>query len=334
MTVRETNAFFRQLINVRCFNVGPITSEIRPAGVIQHDEEKVRSLRGPAEGRCQKPAKNEDTEVRRHPLLISQVHSGRQRRVVFKSVVHLMSEPFRMRIKVCCIQSIEEAQLALSHGAHALGLVSQMPSGSGFMIDDDEIRSIVEAVPPTNSTVLLTSEDDPLKIIRHQHTTGANTLQLLGPISFEGMLRLKETRPDITLIKVVPVVDSTSIDEALRFSKVADALLLDSKVSYREGGGTGKTHDWSISRQIVQASSLPVWLAGGLSPSNVAEAIRTVMPFGVDVCSGLRPNRSLELSRLRSFVSEVKVSAKAIPSTNRRLHDSVVPHPESNGRAQ
>ncbi len=205
------------------------------------------------------------------------------------------------RIKVCCIQSVAEAKLAVSNGAHAIGLVSQMPSGSGFMIDD--IREIVTETPPPTSTVLLISEDDPAKIIEHQRTTRANTLQLLGPILPESVRELREALPDVSLTKGVSVVDSTAIEEALSFSTVADALLLDSKVAHRQGGGTGLTHDWSVSRQIVDASPLPVWLAGRLSQDNVAEAIQTVAPFGLDVCSGLRPNRSLDITLLRRFIA-------------------------------
>lgn len=207
-----------------------------------------------------------------------------------------------VRIKVCCIQSAKEAHLTVSNGAHAIGLVSQMPSGSGFMISDAAIGEIIRAAPPTVSTVLLTSEKDPAQIIEHQQATHANTLQLLGPIQPEHVQHLREALPGISLTVVISVVDSNAVEEALRFSHTADALLLDSKVNHRQGGGTGLTHDWSISRRIVDASPLPVWLAGGLSPENVVEAIRTVSPYGVDVCSSLRPNRHLDAERLKRFV--------------------------------
>lgn len=220
-----------------------------------------------------------------------------------------MSESVSVRIKVCCIQSVDEARLAISNGADAIGLVSQMPSGSGFMINDQEIRSIVNATPPTFSTVLLTLEDDPSKIVQHQRATGANALQLLGTIGPEVIGELRDALPGIALTRVVSVLDSTSIDEALSFASVADALLLDSKVSHRSGGGTGMTHDWTISRRIVEESPLPVWLAGGLSPGNVAEAIQTVAPFGVDVCSGLRTNKVLDEALLTRFVKNAMVAA-------------------------
>ncbi|NCF93682.1 MAG: phosphoribosylanthranilate isomerase [Verrucomicrobiaceae bacterium] len=154
-----------------------------------------------------------------------------------------------------------EAKLAVSNGAHAIGLVSQMHSGSGFMIDD--ISEIVTETPPPTSTVLLTSEDDLAKIIEHQRTTRANTLQLIGPILPESVLELREALPDVSLTRGVSVVDSTAIEEALSFSTVADALLLDSKVAHCQGGGTGLTHDWSVSHRIVDASPLRGWTLSG-----------------------------------------------------------------------
>ena len=195
--------------------------------------------------------------------------------------------------------------LAISHGAHALGFVSDTLTGAGA-IGDDEIQSIVAATPPTFSTVLLTSEEDPAAVVRHQRKTRSNTLQLVGPIRPEGLRELRDALPGIALIKVIHVEDAASIDVALSYSDVADALLLDTRVKVgdrEELGGTGVIHDWSISRQIVETSRLPVFLAGGLSPENVTEGIRRVSPFGVDVCSSLRPHGHLEPDRLRDFVA-------------------------------
>jgi phosphoribosylanthranilate isomerase len=220
-------------------------------------------------------------------------------------VCPLHGSTLAMRIKVCCIQSIDEAELAIRNGAHALGMVSQMLFGTRA-ISNHIIREITEFVPPTYSTVLLTSEIDPNAIVEHQRATRANTLQLVGSIDRNGIHQLRERLPGISLIKVVHVEDSGSVEAATRFFDTADALLLDTKVKARDGealGGTGVTHDWSISRQIVELSPVPVFLAGGLSPENVGEAIQAVRPFGVDVCSSLRPNGSLDSDRLREFVS-------------------------------
>jgi phosphoribosylanthranilate isomerase len=84
-----------------------------------------------------------------------------------------------------------------------------------------------------------------------------------------------------------------------------DALLLDSgnqALAVKELGGTGRRHDWAISRTIVEAASVPVWLAGGLTADNVAEAVATVRPFGLDVCSGVRVAGALDEGTLAAFV--------------------------------
>jgi len=210
-----------------------------------------------------------------------------------------------MRIKVCCIQSLEEAQLAIDNGAAALGFVSDMPSGPGILADS-EIRGIIDRIPPTYSTVLLSSRTDPQAIVEHQRETNANTLQLVAGVTPDDFTRAKESMPGIALIKVIHVQNAKSINLAKEYSDVASAILLDTgnpKSRKPKLGGTGVTHDWAISKMIVKTCAVPVFLAGGLSPKNVEEAIQTVRPFGVGVCSALRPKGRLDSSLLREFVS-------------------------------
>ncbi len=105
-------------------------------------------------------------------------------------------------------------------------------------------------------------------------------------------------------MQVVHVLDETSIPEALAYAEVADALLLDSgnpNLTVKVLGGTGQTHDWALSRKIVEQSPIPVFLAGGLNPENVARAIETVTPFGLDLCSGVRTAGNLDPWKLEAF---------------------------------
>jgi phosphoribosylanthranilate isomerase len=210
-----------------------------------------------------------------------------------------------LRIKICCIQTIQEARLSIRSNADALGLVSENLSGT-HRIPDDAIRRIAESVPPEFPTVLLTSHTDPAHVVSQQKSVQTSSLQLVGPIEPEAVGRVREALPGVTLVKVVHVESVDSIDLASAYFEVADALLLDSKKRGPDGvalGGTGETHDWSISRQIVEASPIPVVLAGGLSAENVENAIRAVRPFGVDVCSSLRPHGALDPARLIDFVA-------------------------------
>lgn len=197
--------------------------------------------------------------------------------------------------------------LAIKYGASALGLVSEMPSGPG-VIDEDIISEIASKVPPPIATFLLTSKQTAEEIIAQHLKTKTNTLQLVDHLSHNELTKLRERLPEIKLVQVIHVLDENSIDEALNVQKFVDALLLDSgnpKLKVKELGGTGRTHNWEISRKIIESVNRPVFLAGGLNPENVNEAIEFVQPFGLDICSGVRTNNKLDEEKLKLFFESV-----------------------------
>ena len=207
------------------------------------------------------------------------------------------------RVKICCISSAEEAQLAMRYGASALGLVSAMPSGPG-PIPDELIAEIAAVIPPGVASFLLTCKEDAPSIIAQQQRCRTNTLQLVDRISNSTYRELRKELPGIGLVQVVHVAGEGSIAEAISVSDFVDAILLDSgnqSLAVKELGGTGRIHDWTISRRIVESVKVPVYLAGGLKAENVAEAVRQVQPFGVDLCSGVRTNGKLDEMKLRNF---------------------------------
>jgi phosphoribosylanthranilate isomerase len=209
----------------------------------------------------------------------------------------------RPRVKVCCIASVEEARAAVACGASALGLVSEMPSGPG-VIAEELIAEIAARVPPTVATFLLTCRQDAASIIEQQRRCRVNTLQLCDRVPTEVYDELRAELPGVSLVQVVHVHGEDSFEEALHAAPYVDALLLDSgnqSLAVKELGGTGRTHDWRVSRRIVEASSVPVFLAGGLRPENVSEAVERVRPFGLDVCSGVRTEGQLDEEKLRRF---------------------------------
>lgn len=217
------------------------------------------------------------------------------------------------RIKICCISSVEEANLAINYGASALGLVSNMPSGPG-VISEDLIEEIALSVPPPIATFLLTSKQSIDEIITQHKKCKTNTIQICDHLVNGTHEQLRNALPGIKIVQVVHVGDENSVKEAIEISRSVDAILLDSgnqKLTIKELGGTGRTHDWSISRKIRDSISIPLFLAGGLNADNVVEAIQFVKPFGVDVCSGVRTDNKLNEYKLESFFEKVKAADKS-----------------------
>ena len=219
--------------------------------------------------------------------------------------------PVPPRVKICCIASEAEAALAVSMGASAVGLVSRMPSGPG-PIPESRIRDIARTVPPGVATFLLTSETTADPIIAQQRYTGANTLQLVDEVAPAVYATLRDALPGIKIVQVIHVGDESALAQSRQVSLLVDAILLDSgnpSLSIKELGGTGRAHDWAVSRKIRDGVGIPVYLAGGLNPGNVAQAIAQVEPFGVDVCSGLRVDGRLDAKKLEQFMRAVRESA-------------------------
>ncbi len=214
--------------------------------------------------------------------------------------------PFR--VKICCIATQAEAHLALAAGASALGLVGQMPSGPGI-ISDALIAEIAAAAPPAVGTFLLTSERCAADILAHHARTRTNTIQLVDSLELTSdYARLRAALPGIKIVQVLHVRDERQLDEAAQIAPLVDALLLDSgnpDLAVKELGGTGRTHNWNISRRIVETVPVPVFLAGGLRAENVRRAAEAVQPFGLDLCSGVRTDGRLDARKLAAFFAEL-----------------------------
>jgi len=211
------------------------------------------------------------------------------------------------KVKICCINSIAEAKMAMSYGASAIGLVGRMPSGPG-PIEDELIKSIAITIPPPIATFLLTCETSAEQIINHHQRTFTNTIQLVDELHEKDYAIIKKALPAIKLVQVIHVIDEGSVEQAIKVSQYVDAILLDSgnpKLTIKELGGTGRTHDWKLSRKIKESINIPLFLAGGLNAENVREAIDVVNPYGVDVCSGVRTNGQLDENKLKAFFEKV-----------------------------
>jgi phosphoribosylanthranilate isomerase len=214
-----------------------------------------------------------------------------------------LQAPRITRIKVCCIGSIEEMEMAVKYGASAVGLVSRMPSGPGT-IEEALIGEIAVRVPPGVDSFLLTCAQDAASVIDQHERCKTSVIQLCDRMSDGSYELLNSKLPGVRIVQVIHVTGLESLQEAIETGLHVHALLLDSgrlDAPVKELGGTGRTHDWSVSRQICESVNVPVFLAGGLRPDNVAEAISQVRPFALDLCSGIRTNGKLDENKLSQF---------------------------------
>lgn len=219
----------------------------------------------------------------------------------------LLLSGMRVRVKICCISSAEEAKMAILHGADAVGLVGKMPSGPG-PIPDWLIAEVAKAIHPPVASFLLTSEQSSEEIIHHVKRVDTNTVQIVDELVTGTYKDIRDSLPYLKIVQVIHVTGEESIDRALSVHQEVDAILLDSGKPHdtvKKLGGTGEVHNWEISREIVRSVNVPVFLAGGLNAVNVRRAVETVKPFGVDVCSGVRTEGRLDAQKLKAFFSAV-----------------------------
>jgi phosphoribosylanthranilate isomerase len=216
-------------------------------------------------------------------------------------------------VKVCCIRTLDDALAAFEMGAAAIGLVSAMPTDTGEILDEAAIGAIARAVPRDLETFLLTSRTTAEAIAEQHRLCETTTIQLCDRVAPDVYARLRSELPAVRLVQVVHVWDERAVAEALASAPYVDALLLDSgspdAAAGRSLGGTGRMHDWALSRRICAEAPVPVYLAGGLRPENVAAAMAAVRPSGLDVCSGVRSGGFLDRDKLARFMAAIRAAA-------------------------
>lgn len=211
-----------------------------------------------------------------------------------------------VRVKICGICNLQDALACWRAGADALGFLFGVPTYVRSYIEPDAAREIIRRLPPYVSSVLVTTFSDAAQIQNLLEKASVSAVQLHGSLQSTSVQSLRDKNPHLKLIKAIQVMDESAMQEAQSWEPFADALLLDSK---GEGalGGTGKTHDWELSRRIVEMVRIPVILAGGLSPDNVAAAVQTVKPFAVDVNSGVTSQPpAKDLVKVAEFVRRAR----------------------------
>jgi phosphoribosylanthranilate isomerase len=194
-----------------------------------------------------------------------------------------------MRVKVCGIRRLADGLLAAQLGADAIGVLVGQSHPSGDFITAGAAASILRALPPFVSGVLVSHWSDPTALLALITRVRPAALQLHSGIPVEAVRQLRQARPELTLLKAVHINQGNPLETLTAYGDLVDGFVADScNPATGQVGGTGLTHDWAITAELVQRQGTPVLLAGGLTPANVADAIRRVRPYGVDVNSGVK----------------------------------------------
>jgi phosphoribosylanthranilate isomerase len=212
------------------------------------------------------------------------------------------------RVQIAGVSSLEEALAAEQAGADALGFTVRLPTGVHDGLTEVKARGIIAALPPFIASVAITYVDSARTAVDLCRSLGVSALQLHGPFPTHELPLIRAALPHLKLIRTVHVTGPEALAHARALERRVDALILDTHdPSTGRYGATGKTHDWAISRQIVAEGRTPVILAGGLTPDNVADAIRAVRPWAVDVHTGVEnADGTRNFGKLREFVRRAK----------------------------
>ncbi|AGB39503.1 phosphoribosylanthranilate isomerase [Natronococcus occultus] len=217
------------------------------------------------------------------------------------------------RVKLCGTTDEDDLEAAVAAGADAVGLISAVPVDTHRELAPARAAELAAAAPPFVTTVLVTMPETPAAAIELVETVGPDAVQLHGTLEPDAVATVRE---DVDATVVVALeAGETDATTAGRYGDVADGLLVDTPAD-GGGGGTGETHDWELTRELTAALDSPIVLAGGLAPENVADAVRTVEPFAVDVASGIEDaDGATDADAARTFVERARNALAPIPGS-------------------
>ena len=206
------------------------------------------------------------------------------------------------RVKLCGITSEDDRDAAVAAGADAVGFIVDVTVETPREVTVEAAADLVDGLPPFVSSVLVTMPDSVEDALALQQAVRADAIQVHGTLTPEYVGGLR-ARADATVLAAV-----APDDDVAAYADHADALLVDS-VDEDGGGGTGETHDWERTRGIVSSVDVPVVLAGGLTPDNVAEAVETVGPYAVDTASGVESASGVkDADAMEQFVARARAA--------------------------
>ncbi|HEY3423014.1 MAG TPA: phosphoribosylanthranilate isomerase [Methanocellaceae archaeon] len=207
-----------------------------------------------------------------------------------------------MRVKICGVRTVDDALKCAHSGADAIGMLL---ARSPRRISIEDARDIARRLPPFVMPVIVMMPEAASDAIDAALRVRPGAVQLQGDEPPEMLERIRRALPGVRLIKAVHMGEGDELAKARSYEGFADALLLDTMSPNR--GGSGVTHDWNLSRNIISSTKTPVILAGGLKPSNVADAIKAARPYAVDVASGVEnSDRAKDIELVRAFIKNAK----------------------------
>lgn len=214
----------------------------------------------------------------------------------------------RVRIQVAGVSSLEEALFLEQLGVDALGFTVRLPEGVHDGLTEAKARSIIQALPPFVTSVAITYVSDARSALELARYLGVTALQLHGDFPASELEMVRVAAPHLKIIRAVSVVGPEAMAVARSWERRVDALILDTyDPATGRRGATGKTHDWTLSAEIVRNVRVPVILAGGLTARNVADAIRTVNPWAVDTHTGVEDAQGRrDFAAMEAFVESVR----------------------------
>jgi len=218
-----------------------------------------------------------------------------------------------VHVKICGVRRPEDARLAAHLGADAVGVLVGQSHPSGDFIAPSSAAAILRELPKQVIGVLVSHLEDPGALLELIDLIQPGALQVHSAMPPEAVQQIRRTKPDLLLSKAVHGNAGNPLEMIQRYGQVVDGFVADScNPATGQVGGTGLTHDWTISADLVRKALVPLWLAGGLTPSNVAAAIAQVQPWGVDVNSGVKGPDGFKCPQLlAAFIKAAKGNASA-----------------------
>jgi phosphoribosylanthranilate isomerase len=222
-------------------------------------------------------------------------------------------------VKICGVRRPEDARIAVELGADAVGVLVGQSHPSGDFIQPSSAAAILQELPKQVCGVLVSHLENPIALLELIDLIRPVALQIHSPMEPDAVQQLRRARPDLLLHKAVHSNIGNPLETIQLYGDLVDGFVADScNPATGQVGGTGLTHDWRISAELVERSAKPLWLAGGLTPDNVAAAIEQVKPWGVDVNSGVKgPDGFKHPQRLQAFIQAAKGNGSSHPHSPR-----------------